>query len=547
MVVLCAINSSYSHTNPAVRVFDKILKEKKIACTMLEFTVNEPYYDIISNIYQQKGEVVCFSCYLWNIEMILRLCTDYYQLSPTTKIILGGPEVSYESEDILRDHPNVIQVVRGEGEEVLPSLLSTVLKGENPPQSNETEIIADLNSLPFLYDDPNSYHNKILYYETSRGCPFRCCYCLSSLSTGVRFLEIERVKRELLFMKEKGAKIIKFLDRTFNCNSKRAKELFRFLSSLMGDGSYHFEICVDLLDDETMEILQTAPKGRFQFEIGIQSVNPKTLKAIERADTVALSLNKLEQLKQMGNIMLHVDLIAGLPYDTKESIYEAIDRLYFVSDELQLGFLKLLKGTSMRHTAEQMGYRYQKNPPYEVYSSPWITFDAMLELKQMECVITKYKNSRCFEESTIYLIEQAFVAPSAFLRLFCTYLAERHFFNQLRSRKSLYEPLYLFAQNHLKGEQLEQFAYLLEIEYIRAERSGRAPFLPEEKICLDRREIHKFLHNPNYLLQFLPLYNKKPATEILKNVEFHVFGRETKKILLFDFLYDKIQDVTDCF
>lgn len=514
---------------------------------MLTCTVNEPYYDVITRIYRNRADLICFSCYIWNIEMILRICRDLHELSPHTKIILGGPEVSYESEYILRDYPNVISIVRGEGEEQLLKILDAAAKGVEPPFKSEVGVVADLNTLPFLYDGEESYAHRILYYETSRGCPFNCAYCQSSLSSGVRYLAVERVKKEILVMQKKGAKIIKFLDRTFNCDGKRAKKLFAFLSKLEGDCSYHFEICVDLLDDETMDILSQVPAGRFQFEIGIQSINPNTLSAIGRCNTVQTALAKMAHLKKVGNILLHADLIVGLPFDTKETLYQAIDQIYFICHELQLGFLKLLKGTGMRRMAIEMGYCYQKNPPYEVYSSPWISFDDVLELKRVEWVINKYKNSRCFEKSVAYLIENGFAGPSDFLRTFCKFLEDLSFFDQPRARKSLYEPLYAFAKYHLNKKELKHFAFLLEVEYIRYERSGRAPFLVGENPRLEKTRIHQFLHNLEYIHRFLPLYDKKQAAQILKNVEFHVFELEQKKILLFDFLYDKIEDVTDCF
>lgn len=545
MVLLCAVNSSFSHSNPALLVFEKLLDRENIKTGILNCTINEPYGDILARVFLQKADVICFSCYIWNIDIILRLCRELYELIPHVKIILGGPEVSWEPPEV-SDCPNVVSVIRGEGEELLSEVVKRVLKGEKQPLTTELGEISDLNTLPFAYDNEENYKNKILYYETSRGCPYHCSYCLSSLTSKVRFLDTARVKREVLALRGKGVKIVKFLDRTFNCDPGRAKELFVFLSKIESL-SFHFEIRADLLDEETLVLLSEVPPGRFQFEIGIQSTNPESLSAIGRFDDLDASLSNLERLKRETSIRLHADLIAGLPFDTKKTLLEAVDRLYEICDELQLGFLKLLKGTKMKETAKDLGYIYQKNAPYEVYQTPWLTFEDMLELKRMEWVIGRYKNGGEFEQCIGYLIERGFTAPSDFLTNFCSYLKDWGCFERPWAKRALYEPLYQFARLYLKEEDLKHFAFLLEMAYILHERAGRAPFLPGERRPLAKERVHRFLQNPQNIKKFLPHYDQKPVSQILKNVEFHLFEEEGKKIYLFDFPYGTIQEITERF
>ena len=546
-VVLCAINSSYSHSGLAIRLLEKNLKNNDIAAQMLEFTVNEPYQIILSGIYEAGADILCFSCYLWNIELVERIIEDYKSLSPRTKIVLGGPEVSFDAPMYMKRHENVACVVQGEGDEILPEVVRALQEGKTPA-SYTPGIMEDLNSLPFVYEGEENFENRLLYYETSRGCPFSCSYCLSSAQKGVRFLDVARVKRELSMICQKGAKTIKFLDRTFNCDKSRATEIFTFLMEMEGDFACHFEICAHLLDDALIALLAKAPKGRFQFEVGIQSTNADTIRAIGRPDENDRALDNLQKLKEAGNIPLHVDLIAGLPYDTWESILQGIDRVYPVCDELQLGFLKMLKGTRMRELAEELDYAYQKRPPYEVLYSPWLSYEEILRLKQIEWVINRYKNSGCFTQSLAVLLQEAAMPPSAFLTEFSAFLNQLHFFRRPHARKNLYEPFYQFAKAKLKDEPMEGFTLQLQKEYYMNERIGGLPFLSwrPRKVPVGEK-IHALLHSEVFRQAFLPQYDNKPAAEVLKNVEFAIFSEEPKKILIFDFAYGKIQDVTKCF
>lgn len=497
-VLMVSLNSSYVHTNLAIRLLQKVAQQGGIPARRLEMTINDHHPAMLQRLYQAKADVYCFSCYIWNIEPTLKLIRDLKQVLPQAVIALGGPEVSYRPEEILATAP-VDAVLCGEGEELILPYLQGVQKGKpflHPSIARPgcpTGVIAQVENLdviPFVYEGEPL--DNILYYESSRGCPYRCAYCLSSTLHGVRFRSLDKVKEELSYLCRHGAKLIKFVDRTFNCDRRRALELWRFLRDLPGDCRFHFEICAHLLDDEALEFLRTVPPGRFQFEVGVQSTNPQTLSAIHRQTDLDHCLSNVKTLGDMGNIHLHLDLIAGLPYEDLPTFTRSFDQVYPVSQVLQLGFLKVLSGSEIAARQEEYGYRFSQTPPYQVLQSRWISYDELIYLSRIEQVLERYKNSGVFPRS-MALLENHFESPFALFAGLEQFLGQ-DFWQRPRSQKDLYEPLYQFGQQAGLDETPWQDA--IRLDYI----------------------LYQGLRNPPFLWVDYPKEFKKNSTAYLKTI-----------------------------
>lgn len=398
-----------------------------------EHTINEDLADIADEIYAAHPDVIGFSCYIWNIEQVLKLSHMIKQYLPNCVIILGGPEVSFTKEK--EEYPYADYILQGAGEETFSALLSQLEKGEKTEQRIMHTVC---NSSFALFPSPfteayfssfatgkmASIQNQLVYYESSRGCPFSCGYCLSSVTKGVQFLPIDRVKKELALFVFHGAKCVKFVDRTFNADKKRAKEILRYIAGLETTCTFHFEVAADLFDEEMLQIIAKMPIERVQFEIGIQSIHEETLKHVQRKTDLELVYANIQQLLEKQNCHVHVDLIAGLPCDSLETFAQAINFCFALKPHmLQLGFLKLLKGSQLRTDSEKWDYVYNPYPPYQIFKSNAMSFETIILLKEIEKVVEKFYNSGMFIHSVTYAAETLFTSAYHFffeLALYCT-------------------------------------------------------------------------------------------------------------------------------
>lgn len=471
--MLVAVNAKYVHTNIAVRYISKFCKEQKLNCDFCEFTINEPQHNIISKLYAMDCEAYGFSCYIWNISYVLRLCRTLKKLRPERKIFLGGPEVSFDATELLEENPFIDYIICGEGEQAVAKLI------KNPPTVREKiygERIADMELLPFPYDAEDLEKvvqgEKLVYYETSRGCPFSCSYCLSSVDSGVRFLPIERVKSEISIFVKSGVKTIKFVDRTFNADKSRAFEIWEYCIGLEGETCFHFEIGADLLSDREIELMKSARPGQIQFEIGVQTTNPETISEISRTMDIQKLAKNVTQLRKETNVMLHLDLIAGLPYEDFLSFGKSFNDVYNLNPHvLQLGFLKLLKGSAMRKKAENYKMEFCDFAPYEIFSTHQLSFDEVIVLKAVEDVLERYYNSGHFYK-TIESAVGYFKSPFDFYLELSRYWHNKGLVGQGVKRISLYSHFYDFLCEKLSEEEVAQIVKIMKTEFAKWHSNG---------------------------------------------------------------------------
>ncbi len=442
-VLFFSINSKYIHSSLAPWCLFTACRKyccKEIIPEVSEGTVNEKDEALLSRILSYKSDAVAFSCYIWNIKRVLTLCDKIKKANPDTIIILGGPEVSYCQEQLLREHSSVDYVLSGEGEVTVPKLLNNIYLGsctDIPALSyrtqegfhiDERQPEADESISPYCQEYFNTLEGRIAYIESSRGCPFRCAFCLSGRLGDVRYIELERVKNEMVHLAAMGAKTIKFVDRTFNCHKKRAAELLNFIYEQYGRAipegvCFHFEIAADLLDEALFDIIGKLPVGSVQFEVGIQSFNEATLKAINRKSNLKKVTENVEKLLSIGNCHIHIDLIAGLPEESYESFIEGFNKAYALkANMLQLGFLKILKGSDMAENRDKYPGHYSAEPPYEVISTPFITSEELQKLHKAENELERLYNSGRFTRTLDYVLKATGITPYALFYGFALHL-----------------------------------------------------------------------------------------------------------------------------
>ncbi|MCI8857955.1 MAG: B12-binding domain-containing radical SAM protein [Lachnospiraceae bacterium] len=441
-ILLTAINAKYIHSNLAVYSLRSYAKDYQEHIQIVEYTINHRVEYLLQELYKQKPDVLCFSCYIWNIRYVQELITEFHKLLPSVPIWVGGPEVSYESEVFLRNYPMVTGVMIGEGEETFRELCKYYIEQKDTQLYQISGLLIrtihgnfvrtterkplDLDQLPFCYTNLEDFNNRIIYYETSRGCPFSCSYCLSSIEKNLRFRSLGLVKQELQFFLDHQVPQVKFVDRTFNCNHRHATEIWQYLKEHdNGITNFHFEISADLLTEEELTLIASFRPGLIQFEIGVQSTYEPTIQEIHRT----MNLSRLEmvaaQICQAGNVHQHLDLIAGLPKEGFETFAESFRQVYAMKpQQLQLGFLKVLKGSKMYRRQGEYGLVFQEYPPYEVRTTRWITYEEILKIKLVEEMLEVYYNSGQFA-LTIKVLELTKKNPFAlFLELGEFY--ERH-------------------------------------------------------------------------------------------------------------------------
>lgn len=482
-IVLVALNSKYIHSNLAIRYIKSYCKEYNIK--LFEATINENLLDISMNILKMEPDVIGFSCYIWNIEETLKVCSIIKSLRKDIKIILGGPEVSYNGEEFLKRNNFIDFIIEGEGEVTFKELLNVlhdnknfhhvdgiVFKYEDKIIRNKSrELIKDLNILSFPYED--EIPDKIVYYEASRGCPFNCSYCLSSTIKGVRFFGLDRIKNELKYFIDNKVKLVKFVDRTFNANKYYAKEIWNFLIENANTTTFHFEISADLLDDECFEILKMAPPKLFQFEIGVQTTNPDILKNINRMMNFEAVKANIKRIKEYNNIHCHLDLIAGLPGEDIHSFKKSFDMCMEIRpDVLQLGFLKILKGSPIEKEIEKYDIRYLSFPPYQVLSTKDMSFIDMERLNKIEKVFEIYYNSGNFKLTLGYVLDIIKSEFDFFYEFSCE-LEEKEFFSKNFNLKDKFLFIYEFLLKKIDKDLIKN---LLLHDYV---ITSKKPNIPE--------------------------------------------------------------------
>ena len=443
-----------------------------------EFSINDRVENILEGIIEEKPDVVAFSCYIWNMEFVNRLAELIKLVDPNIEILYGGPEVSYEGKEFLENHEGEYVIV-GEGEKTFREFVLYKLgegkiediKGLNYKRNgkvfeNPKRPEMDMNELVFPYTYEEDINNKIVYYEASRGCPFKCKYCLSSVMHGVRFLDVERVKKELKYFMERGLKLVKFVDRTFNCNREYTVELLKYLSEQDTETRFHFEVAADLLTEEQIEILNNAPKGRFQLEVGVQTTNNEVLHNINRYITYENIKEKVLKVAAGKNVMQHLDLIAGLPGEDLESFKKSFNDVHAIRpDEIQLGFLKLLKGSSMREEAEKWGIVYSPYAPYEIIRSKDISYEELLLLKKVEAMVDKYYNS-CKFNNVIKFFLNIYEKPFDFYYDLAMFFEEKGNFKRSIGNVEYYKILLDFYIEKIGGEDEGLFKEVLKFDYL---------------------------------------------------------------------------------
>ena len=495
-ILLAACNAKYIHSNLAVYDLKAYSSDYDEHVILREYTINQPKDEILKDIYSSGADVVCFSCYIWNISFVRELIRDLVKILPKTAFWAGGPEVSYDAEKFLTEMPEMTGVMVGEGEKTFHDLLEFYIDGKDSLEEisgiayrtgdkiihNGWRELMDLSAIPFVYEHLEKFENRIIYYESSRGCPFSCSYCLSSIDKKLRFRDLELVKKELQFFLDHRVPQVKFVDRTFNCKHEHAMTIWKYiLEHDNGVTNFHFEISADLLREEEMELMSQMRPGLIQLEIGVQSTNPETIRAIHRH----MDLKKLEhcvnRVHSFRNIHQHLDLIAGLPYEDYDIFHQSFNDVYQMKpDQLQLGFLKVLKGSLMQKEAEGYGIVYKEKEPYEVLSTNWLTYGEVLKLKMVESMVEVYYNSGQFWHTLEYLVPFEKDAFTFYEKLGSFY--EKKGYSEIsHSRMRRYEILLEYLQEETDVPTEVAAQKMLYDLYLREKLKKRPVFAPNQK------------------------------------------------------------------
>lgn len=549
-ILLVACNAKYIHSNLAVYDLQAYASDYADHIVLKEYTINQQKDDIMRDIYLEHPDVVCVSCYIWNLSFVKELMADLIKILPGADFWAGGPEVSYDAEKFLTENSEFKGVMVGEGEETFKELAGHYVEKNPQDLKNMTGIcyrdgdqiihngwrqIMDLSSIPFIYKDLSEFKNRIIYYESSRGCPFSCSYCLSSIDKKLRFRDTETVKKELQFFIDNKVPQVKFVDRTFNCKHDHAMAIWKYINEHdNGVTNFHFEISADLLREEELQEMSTMRPGLIQLEIGVQSTNPDTIKAIHRTMDFEKLKGIVDRIHSFGNIHQHLDLIAGLPYEDYDSFRHSFNDVYALKpQQLQLGFLKVLKGSHMMEMCREYGIVYKTQEPYEVLSTKWLDYDHVLKLKTVENMVEVYYNSGQFQNTLEYLEKFFPDAFSIYERLGSFYM-EKGYGDVSHTRMRRYEILLEFLEDvpEISMDQVkDQMVYDL---YLRENLKSRPGFArdqkPFERQVWDFRKREKVAKNAHVevfadgtvlLFNYAdrdPLTNNAHVTDVTKDV-----------------------------
>lgn len=495
-IILAACNAKYIHSNLAVYDLQAYARQYQQHILLKEYTINQQKDEIMKDLYEEKPDVICFSCYIWNISFVKELAEDLKKVLPSVPFWAGGPEVSFDAEAFLAANPAFDGVMVGEGEETflelagyyvdhrknLEQIRGIAFRKENQVLHNGWREIMDLSKVPFPYKDLQDFDHRIIYYESSRGCPFSCSYCLSSVDKKLRFRSLDLVRKELQFFLDHKVPQVKFVDRTFNCKHDHAMAIWKYIVEHdNGVTNFHFEIAADLLREEELELMATMRPGLIQLEIGVQSTNLQTLEAIHRKTDFSRICQIVERIHSFGNIHQHLDLIAGLPYEDYDSFHHSFNDVYALRpQQFQLGFLKVLKGSLMKQMEKEYGIVHKEKEPYEVLSTNWITYEDVLNLKKVENMVEVYYNSGQFENSLKYV-------ETLFPDSFTMYEALGRFYEQKgydcisHNRLRRYEILLEFIESLKQGDvQKGADALVLDL-YLREKLKSRPSFAKDQK------------------------------------------------------------------
>lgn len=543
-ILLVAVNAKYIHSNPAVYSLRAYAKEYRELIGIAEYTGNQQTDEILADIYQRRPDVAAFSCYIWNVEYIKEIIRNLRLVMPEIKIWVGGPEVSYNAIEFLEEMSEADGVMAGEGEHTFLSLVRYYAEAAGSLEQipgivrqkesggwgvNPAAKIPDMDDIPFLYEDLSEFTNRIIYYESSRGCPYSCSYCLSSIEKKVRFRSLPLVKRELQYLLDRQVVQVKFVDRTFNCNHAHALGIWRYIQEHdNGVTNFHFEIAGDLLNEEELSILKKMRPGLVQLEIGVQSVNPKTILEIDRVMDLGVLSEITGRILEGNNIHLHLDLIAGLPFEDYESVVNSFNEVYYMRPhQLQLGFLKLLKGSKMHRKAGDYGIAGRQNPPYEVLYTSWISFEEILKLKGVEEMVEIYFNSHQFTYTMKKLL-QAFKTPFAMFQAMSEYYENQKLTGQNHSRLKRIQILRSFALEY-DFVQAALYEELLLLDLYLRENSKSRPHWAAD-LSVWKKEIADFYRKETDEPQFLLDYDGYNYRQRMHMTHLEVFQEDVLEI-----------------
>lgn len=577
--LLVALNAKYIHSNLGVYSL-KTYADQRLGCEegrgkagflpsavqtthieIGEYTINHQIDQILRDIYKRKPDAVGFSCYIWNIEYVMELVKDLHKILPEVDIWLGGPEVSYDAARVMREESAITGIMMGEGEETFAQLMQFYVNSERNgkmyPLTNQGEQlllnvgglafrkqdgeiienpiqpVMDMSRIPFSYKELDGFEHKIIYYESSRGCPYSCSYCLSSIDKSVRFRNLDLVKQELKFFLDHKVPQVKFVDRTFNCKKSHAMAIWQYLLEHdNGITNFHFEISADLLDEEELALIKQMRPGLIQLEIGVQTTNPDTILEIRRKMDLKRLQEVVGEINRYENVHQHLDLIAGLPFEGLESFKKSFNDVYdMMPDQLQLGFLKVLKGSYMEEAAGDYGLLYQGKPPYEVLATKWLSYDDIMQLKAVEEMVEVYYNSGQFRSTLTSLVKEYDSAYAMFEALALEY-EERGLFEVSHNRLARYEILYEFLKNRYP-ERAEHYRDCLMYDlYLRENVKSRPSFARDQSPY--KIQVRDFFIAEAKDPKYLAGYEKYDSKQISKMAHAEVMGDGT--VILFDYL-----------
>ena len=547
-IILSTLNAKYIHSNLAIQYIKQYSKGFDI--DIYEYNINQELDLIVREIHSAKPDIVCFSTYIWNINETLEICSKLKKVNKDLIIILGGPEVSFTQSEIMEDNPFIDFIIEGEGEITVNELFSYLVNNNcvleeiagityrengkiiiNKPRP----LIENLDIIPSPFKDMEYSENKIVYYETSRGCPFNCQFCLSSTIKGLRFFSKERVQSDLLILMKSGIKQVKFVDRTFNADQKYAMELMTFIMENAPEGmNFHFEVTAHLITDEFLEFLKDAKKGLFQFEIGVQSSNPKTLQASGRTTDLEKLSYVIKKVNSYGNIHQHLDLIIGLPYEGYDSFRESFNFVYNLDGEkLQLGFLKLLKGSGLLQKADMYGFIYADEAPYEIMETNDLSFDEIIALKLLEDVVEKYHNERYFYHTNKFLISNYYETPFDYFEALSQFWGVNNYEKVAHSRNSLYSKLFEFAKTVAKTQQIGLISEILAFDFLNSNNQLPFDYMGTERIPMT--DIHDILKRDD-VLQELDELSEIPTKRVVPKVKIEKFHYDIERLIESNYL-----------